>query len=151
MEELDQIKRDIAELKTYVQDRKIQQLTMPLDEVTKRILGEDTTAVASSVISLGTPTELTISGGEITPTSNYHYVDTEGDAATDDLDTINTTGLSEGTLLVLRPESGSRDVVCKDNTGNLQLAGDFTMSTTYDSITLILEDGDWVELSRSDN
>jgi plastocyanin len=34
--------------------------------------------------------ELTIASGAITPTGVYHFVDTEGDAASDDLDTISS-------------------------------------------------------------
>ena len=50
--------------------------------------------------NLGTPTELTIAAGVITRTRSNHTVDTQGDDATDDLDTIN--GGVEGDILLLR-------------------------------------------------
>ncbi len=54
------------------------------------------------------PTELTISGGAVTKTQGYHTVDTEGDVATDYLDTIN--GGSIGDMLTLAGASDSREV-----------------------------------------
>jgi len=75
-------------------------------------------------------TELTISGGAVTVTQNYHKIDTEGDAASDDLDTIN--GNSAGLFIVLRIVADARNVVIKHNTGNILCAGaaDITLDTT---------------------
>lgn len=61
--------------------------------------------------------ELTISGGSITATQAYHTVDTEADAATDDLDTI--AGGMAGEILYLRAANGARTVVLKHMTGNI--------------------------------
>ena len=100
----------------------------------------------------GDAKELTISGGVITVTSSYHYVDTESDAATDDLDTIN--GGTLGDILTIRAESGSRDVVVKHGTGNLKLDGsaDCTLDSGWDTITFIMGyPNQWFEISRSDN
>lgn len=77
-------------------------------------------ALAGLVLSnldLGTATELTISGGAVTKTQSYHTIDTQGDAASDDLDTIS--GGADGELLLVRPASAARTVVLKHNTGNL--------------------------------
>ena len=106
---------------------------------------------AGGFISFGSPSELTIAGGAITATKSYHTVDTAGDASTDNLDTIN--GGSDGNILVIRPESNLRTVVAKDVTGNLTLAGDFSMGANSDTLTLIYdaETSAWIELSRSDN
>jgi hypothetical protein len=95
--------------------------------------------------------ELTISSGAITIVRDYHAVDTEADAASDDLDTIN--GGTAEQILVLRPEDSTRTVVLKDGTGNLRLAGDFTMDNLQDTITLIYDSAFsvWLEVSRSDN
>lgn len=73
-------------------------------------------------------TGLTISSGAITISRNVHTIDTEGSAASDDLDTIN--GGVAGFLLYLRTTSSSRDVVVKHGTGNITCAGgaDFTLS-----------------------
>ena len=102
-------------------------------------------------IGLGASVELTIAAGVVTKTKGYHSVDTQGDAATDDLDTIN--GGSEGDVLILRAENTARDVVLKHNTGNLQLAAgaDFTLDSTEDTIMLIYDSANWLELSRSTN
>jgi len=93
----------------------------------------------------------TISGGIITASSSFIDVDTEGAAATDDLDTIN--GFSNGNILIIHPASSARTVVAKDGTGNLLLAGDFSMDHASDTLTLIYWDLNnyWLEISRSNN
>lgn len=95
--------------------------------------------------------ELTIATGAVTVTGGYHTIDTESDAASDDLDTIN--GGADGQLLVVQAENSTRTVVAKDGTGNLQLAGDFSLDNTQDSLTLLYSAAlsAWVEISRSDN
>ena len=99
----------------------------------------------------GNGTELTIATGVIAITSAYHRVDTEADAATDDLATIN--GGVMGQMLTLRAENGARDVVVKDGTGNLQLEGDCTLNNVQDTITLIYDSNltAWLEVARSNN
>ena len=66
-------------------------------------------------------TELTIAGGAITTTQAAHTVDTEADAASDDLDTIN--GMAAEELVLVRPASGARTVVLKHGTGNIFCPG----------------------------
>ncbi len=80
---------------------------------------------------------------------DWHRVDTEADAATDDLDTIN--GGSEGQVLTLRAENSARTVVVKDGVGNLRLEGDFSLDNIEDTITLIFDDPNWLEMGRSNN
>jgi len=92
---------------------------------------------------------LDIASDAITVFADWHTVDTEGAAATDDLSTIN--GGYEGRRLVLFPGSNTRDVVLKDGTGNLRLAGDFTLTHSDDCIELIFKNNVWLEVSRSDN
>ena len=98
------------------------------------------------VIPRTTP-NLEISSGVITPVGSYHKIDTEGDASTDDLDTITAT--KEGHVLVISPQSSTRDVVVKDGTGNLRLHSDFTMTHADDTLTLLCDGSDWVEISRN--
>lgn len=63
-------------------------------------------------------TELTIATGAITPTTQHHTVDTEGDAATDDLTTIHTlTG-----WLYVRLANAARVVTLKHGTSANQIA-----------------------------
>ena len=74
-------------------------------------------------------TELTISTGAITVTQSLHTVDTEGDAASDDLDTIN--GLQDEQILIIRAEHTDRTVVIKHGTGNIECGGtDITLDAT---------------------
>lgn len=103
----------------------------------------------SGPFNLGTPTELTIASSAITVTRSYHTVDTESDAATDNLSTIS--GGSEGQWLVIRPVNAARTVVAKDAVGNLQLAGDHTMDNSQDTLTLIYDGSNWLEVARSNN
>ena len=103
----------------------------------------------SSGSNLGTGSELTIASGAVTVTQGFHTIDTESDAATDDLDTIN--GGLTGDVIVLKSAADARDPTLKDGTGNLALAGDFTLSDTDDTIMLIYDGTSWCEISRSDN
>lgn len=106
-------------------------------------------------LGFGVPTLETIATGVITiEQSSYVRVDTEGGAATDDLDTINGA-LVDGQMLVLETADSTRDVTVKDDTGNIQLAGsvDFAMATGRDKLTLIwnARTSKWQEISRSTN
>lgn len=73
--------------------------------------------------------ELTIATGAVTISGHGFYrIDTEADAAADDLDTIS--GAVNGQIVVLRQENAARVVTMKHNTGNLQLpdSTDLTLS-----------------------
>lgn len=100
-------------------------------------------------LSLGALVELTISSGAVTITKAFHSIDTESDAATDDLGTIN--GGFPGMILIISAQNDSRTVVVKDGTGNLSLSGDFTMDHSGDTLMLVKTSGNWREISRSDN
>ena len=102
---------------------------------------------AGKTLDIGT--EKTIASGAITVTHSFHSVDTEGDAGTDDLDTIN--GGKLGQLVTLIPANGSRTVVMKDGTGNLKLSGDFNLNGANDNITLLYTGSEWVEISTANN
>lgn len=95
-----------------------------------------------------TPTEKTISTGIITVDQTLHSVDTEGDAASDDLVTIS--GMSEGQVLILEIENTSREVVIKD-TGNIDLhSTEFFLKNAGDRIAFIGDSsGNPVELWRN--
>lgn len=64
-----------------------------------------------------TPTELTIASGAITVTQGFHKIDTQGNAGTDDLDTIN--GLVANAFYLFKPEDLARVVKFKHGTGNI--------------------------------
>lgn len=90
-------------------------------------------------------TELTIATGVITVTQSSHSVDTEGDAASDDLDTIN--GGEAGQLLILTTTDSTRDVVLKHGTGNLLISGgNHTMSEAYAPVILIYLGNYWMKV-----
>ena len=88
--------------------------------------------------TLGQGDELTISSGAVTATNAIHVIDTEGNAASDDLDTIN----GDSDFLVLRTATSTRDVVIKHNTGNIR-TGDGTDKTlsTSNAIALLIKVG----------
>ena len=103
-----------------------------------------------SQLNLGVPTELTIAGGVITITKNYHNVDGQGDAA-DDLVTIN--GGLDGMPLTLALENNARVITVKHGLGNIILDGgaDFVIATVTSRIKLQYDllHTSWVELSRA--
>ena len=99
-------------------------------------------------------TTATISGGAITVTSSRMVIDTEGGAASDDLTTINGLPAGDVPILILRSANTARDVVVKDGTGNIQLAGDFTLGTLRDNLMLIYNPsgtGNWTQVGGSNN
>lgn len=102
-----------------------------------------------SLVTFAPGGELTIESGQITVTHSYHTVDTESNAASDDLTTIN--GGSEGDLLLIRAADDARTIVAKDGTGNLRLSSDFSLDHSADTLTLLRGSSFWWEISRSDN
>ena len=90
---------------------------------------------AGSLALQENPTAYTISGGVIalaegsgqnTASRSFIVVDTEGGAATDDLDTIN--GGRDGMILLLRIKGSDREVRVMDSTGNISLDTDIVLS-----------------------
>jgi len=82
--------------------------------------------------------------------SSYQRVETQGAAATDDLDSID--GGTEGDLIILTAQNDAHTVVVKDTTGNLRLAGaDMSLDSADDTITLLYDGTNWLEMARSNN
>jgi len=100
-------------------------------------------------VAIGDESTLTIATGVITVTGGFHRVDTEAAAASDPLITI-TSGIA-GQHLTLKSVSNARTVVVTNNTGNLRIAGDMSLDSVFDTITLVYSatDGAWLELSRA--
>lgn len=98
--------------------------------------------------------ELTISGGAIVPPDGSgggtHRVDTEGNAASDDLTSITTTNCWDGMLVRLYAENTARVVTIKHGTGNIQTydGADFVFATGIEWIEFQLRTGTWVETQR---
>ncbi len=96
----------------------------------------------------GNANRVTISSGAISALFDYLTVLPES-GVTDDLETIN--GGYDGMRQTLRANDGTKDIVLKDGTGNLKLAGDFTLNNIEDTITLLKSGSVWYEICRSDN
>ena len=99
---------------------------------------ENTGTLSSDALVMTTATELTIASGIVTITQSSHTIDTQSDASTDDLDTIN--GNTNGQLLYLRAANAARAVSVTTN-GNILTGGSaITLDTTkiiaflYDSL-----------------
>lgn len=104
------------------------------------------------------PTELTISSGLVTCTQLFHTIDTEGDAASDNLAGAN--GGADGRLLIIRSVSSARDVVVRHvDAVEAALGQRFYLSTGADTtldvntkyIALLYDSTSqyWIELFRS--
>lgn len=91
-----------------------------------------------------TSTELTISSGAVTITKGHHSIDTESDAASDDLDTIN--GGSTGDLIFLRQENSARDVTLRHAAGNIKTKDgrNIVLSTSEQYVILIYDGSNWL-------
>lgn len=100
-------------------------------------------------ISSGASSELTIAAGAVTATKSYHTIDTESDAASDDLDTIS--GGRAGQMLIVQANNSARSVVLKDGTGNLKLSGDITLDNAEDTATLVSDGTSWYLIATSNN
>lgn len=100
------------------------------------------------VLDFKDASELTIAAGVVTRTQSTHRIDTEADAATDDLVTIN--GGSQGNFLILYRENAARAVVLKHATGNLVsgTGGDVTIPVS--GFVVLYHDGtNWRILSAA--
>ncbi len=98
-----------------------------------------------------TESELTITTGAVTVTRTAHSIDTESDAASDDLDTLTASSVSTGAWLLIRANNAARTVVVKHSTGNILTAddADFTMDDDQKFMLLQYNGTNWQEISRS--
>lgn len=105
---------------------------------------------------LQSPTELTIASGEVTRVQTFHQIDTEADAASDNLAGI--VGGAAGLICVIKPENDGRTVVVTNedaeataaNRFRLNSSLDYTMDNDRDTLIVIYDAGvsRWIELSR---
>lgn len=70
----------------------------------------------------GAATELTIASGTITVTGAHHYIDTEANAATDDLTHISGA-TADGQIVYLYAANDARTILIKHNVGNIHCWG----------------------------
>lgn len=94
--------------------------------------------------------ELTIASGVITVFADWHFVDTEADAASDDLDTIN--GGYEGRELTLYSADSTRDVTLRSGVGNIITpnGANVLLGTTSQPVRLTFRASNWYVVSRPD-
>ena len=83
--------------------------------------------------------ELTIATGAVTQTQSVHTVDTQSDAASDDLDTI--TIATDMSVLLLTLENAARIVTLKHGTGNLNLPDDADIVMAENTVYFLLYNG----------
>lgn len=101
-------------------------------------------------LSGGSWVEATISGSAIAVAGFTMDVDTEGDAATDNL--LNITGGRAGDVILLRAENDGRDVVVIDGGGgNIRLQGNRTLDDGQDMLMLAYDGSRWLEVAFSSN
>jgi hypothetical protein len=98
-------------------------------------------------------TELTIATGAVVPDRFSHTVDTEGDAASDDLDNITTTNTPDGRWLTIFAANGARDVVVRHAQGGAGQVNTLdglsvTLDDTTDGMLLERVGTDWYERLR---
>jgi len=86
-----------------------------------------------------TALERTIATGAVTQTQSYHTIDTQSDAAADDLDTI--TIASDMSMLLVTLENAARIVTLKHGTGNLNLPDDADIVMAANTVYFLLYNG----------
>ena len=101
-----------------------------------------------------TSSELTIASGVVTQTRAHHTIDTESDAASDDLNRLANANADAGAIVYLRQESSARAVTVKHQGG----AGDgqFVLNNSSDvtiganGVLVVMRVGtSWLQISSS--
>jgi len=102
--------------------------------------------------AMGGLTEYTIASGAVTPAGQAQLtIDTESDAASDDLVTITATNYTSDQIVMLRANNAARSVVVKHGSGNVNTAwnDDVTLDTLEKWVMLRYDGTDWHEVLRS--
>jgi hypothetical protein len=100
------------------------------------VLETQAAGTAATSITLGASTELTIASGAVTLSgSKYHTLDTEGDAATDYLDTINGNA---GDIFELQLENAARLVTIRHLATNGNIILSPSINFAYTGVTQIV-------------
>ncbi len=85
------------------------------------------------------PTTLTVANGEVTATQLAHAIDTEGNAATDDL--VSILGGSAGRWLVLFPADAGRLTTLRHGIGNIVTGDGNDVAMSGSGLYLLVHDG----------
>lgn len=88
---------------------------------------------------------LQINNGAITPSESLLVVDTQSLASTDNLDTINTTNMPDGSIVLIRSSVSTREIVIRHGVGNIQTIGSQSWSITNntDWFLFVLNSTSW--------
>ena len=86
-----------------------------------------------------TALELTVASGVITQSQSHHTIDTQADAAADDLDTI--TIAADMSMLLVTLENAARIVTLKHGTGNMNLPDDADIVMAENTVYFLLYTG----------
>ena len=97
---------------------------------------------------------LTIASGTVIPTVGSHAIDTEGAAASDNLDYITYTNMPDGRLLLIHSVNSARVVVVRHAQGGagqivLQSGTDLSLRDSNEYLMLSRIGSNWVEVFRS--
>ena len=135
----------------------VRDVSEPAASESKRITAENLLSRLKNVNLAGGDTELTIATGVVTRTTAYHTIDTESDAASDNLAGI--AGHADGLLVLIRPNNDARTVVVKHQGTeaataadriSLSTNADYTMDDEDDCLLLVYDSGiaRWIEVAR---
>ncbi len=108
----------------------------------------------NGILGYGSVVDLEIGGAEeVSITKSYHKITVAGGTGSGADDLIAINGGTEGQIIVIRSATGGGNdtVTVKDDTGNLLLVGDFVMDDVSDTLMLIYDGSNWLEISRSGN
>jgi hypothetical protein len=137
---------DVNELQTAIEAIETELGIDPAGSATDLVTRLALAMNSAGYVKLGPGSTLTISSGVITVTGNYHKVDTQSSAASDDLDTVNTG--ATGLVVFLQSVNDGRNVVIKHATGNIYCVGgkDITLDTNYEIAVLVYDAGNtrWI-------
>jgi hypothetical protein len=116
--------------------------------------GEDIRSFIAQMPGGRAVAELTIAAGAILPTGGAHTVDTEGDAESDTLGTIQLDNLPDGALLAISPASAAREVIVAHGAGGtgqilLRDAAPLALRGVRETLLLQRRGSDMVELLRN--
>lgn len=113
------------------------------------ITADNTNAMAGS-LSFSEST-LTVASNAITPTRSAHAITNSGGSPSDLVNTINTTGVSDGALLLLRRFTSGQLVTIKHATNNVFLSGsqDFALQNDGDFLLLRRLGSNWYQVGGS--
>lgn len=126
-----------------------------ITELVKRVLRIEDLLARKARRDINTSSRgLTIEVGasnELETRTTFHRIRPNADGASSNVDTIAIA--NDGLVVTFSPYAASKTLIFKDNTDNLRLAGDCTLDSPHDTITLVCDRANetWNEVSRSNN